>query len=52
MFLTRDGILPVDFLAQSHAELEKYEVQLRTQRVLSVKQLHPHGFKITDSKGD
>lgn len=51
-FLTRDGILPTDFLKMAHAEMERYHVRHICGEAMSAKKLESHGFSVTDSHGD
>lgn len=47
-YLTRDDILPTDFLGHCHRELEKYAVQLVHKRVISAKKNEDEIFVVKD----
>ncbi len=51
-FLSRDGMLPLEFLKLVHAEMEKYSIQHICGEAVTAKRLEHHGFSITDSNGD
>jgi thioredoxin reductase len=48
-YLTRDGILPADYLEMAHHELEQYGVQHVKAYAVSARKLEDHGFEIKDS---
>jgi thioredoxin reductase len=51
-FLTRDGILPTEFLKLVHAEMDHYNIRHICGEAVSAKRLEQRGFKIEDSNGD
>jgi thioredoxin reductase len=51
-FLSRDGMLPTEFLKLAQAEMQKYHIEHICGEALSVKKLEQHGFSVTDSNGD
>jgi thioredoxin reductase len=50
-YLTRDGILPTEYLKLAHDELGKYGVQHVKANAVAAKKLGDHGFEIRDSNG-
>jgi len=48
-YLTRDGILPTDYLALAHKELERYNINLLKGKAVEVKKLATHGFEVLDN---
>lgn len=51
-YLTRDDILPVDYLAHAHTELDKYGVEIINARAVATKKLADKGFEIEDNTGN
>lgn len=51
-FLTRDGILPQDYIALAGKELKLYGVKTKKARATGVKALADIGFEITDNKAN
>ncbi|WP_276131688.1 NAD(P)/FAD-dependent oxidoreductase [Polluticoccus soli] len=49
-FITRDSMLPAEFLQASDEELLKYDVQFRHARVITARSLEDKGFQLTDNK--
>src|SRR4029079_1628530 len=50
-YLTRDDILPSDFLQVCHEELEKYSVQKIRKKVVNAKKNEEDVFVVKDEKG-
>ena len=50
-YLTRDGILPLDFIAQSIAEIKKYDVQRLTKKVVQARKNEDGIFVVRDEEG-
>jgi thioredoxin reductase len=50
-YLTRDDILPHDFLRLCHRELEKYSVQLIHKKIISAKKNEHEIFAVKDENG-
>jgi thioredoxin reductase len=50
-YLTRDDILPHDFLRLCHRELEKYSVQTIHKKVISAKKNEQETFAVKDENG-
>ena len=50
-YLSRDGALPLDFLAKAHEELDGYHVKHIRTRAVEAKRLAMVGFEITDADG-
>lgn len=50
-YLTRDDILPVDFLDLCHRELEKYSVQLLNRKIISARKDEGGIFVVRDEEG-
>jgi thioredoxin reductase len=50
-YLTRDDILPADFLNLCHRELEKYSVQLLHRRIVSARKNEEQLFVVRDDDG-
>jgi len=48
-FLTRDGILPTEYLSLAHKELAGYGVQHIHANAVSARKLGAHGFEVCDS---
>ncbi len=48
-YLTRDGILPTEYLDLAHGELAAYGVQHVRANAVSVRKLGDHGFEVCDS---
>jgi len=51
-YLTRDGILPTEYLKLAHEELDKYHVSICKYKVTQARALSTKGFEVTDSNGD
>jgi thioredoxin reductase len=51
-YLTRDGILPPEYLGHAHKELEHYGVPLIRARVINAQKLADKGFKLTDKNNN
>lgn len=51
-YLTRDDILPADFIKICHAEMKKYSVQLVHKKIISAKKSKQGFFMATDEKGN
>jgi len=49
-FLTRDGILPKDYLLLAHNELAHYKIDIVNSRAVSVKKEDSHGFLVVDKE--
>src|SRR5215203_3824258 len=49
-FLTRDGILPQDFLGFCHHELDKYNIQKLNRKIISAKKNDSQLFEVKDEK--
>jgi thioredoxin reductase len=47
-YLTRDGIIPTEYLGLAHGELGKYGVQHIKADAVSAKKLGDHGFEVRD----
>ncbi|RYD57957.1 MAG: NAD(P)/FAD-dependent oxidoreductase [Sphingobacteriales bacterium] len=47
-YLTRDGIIPPEYLNHAHKELEGYGIELVNSRVTQAQKLADKGFKLTD----
>lgn len=47
-FLTRDGILPKEYLALVHKEMAHYKIEIINSRAISAKIKGTHGFEIVD----
>ncbi len=47
-YLTRDDILPMDFLKQCHSEMEKYSVQKINKKIVSAKKNDNGVFEVKD----
>jgi thioredoxin reductase len=50
-YLTRDNILPADFLKLAHKEIKKYSVSFSRIEIVSAKKLRTNIFQVTDKKG-
>jgi thioredoxin reductase len=50
-FLTRDGILPPDFLNLAHTELKHYKVRIKKTRVVDAERSDNDHFLLRDEKG-
>lgn len=50
-YLSRDGILPADFLRLAHAELEQYKVAHIATRAIQAAHHRPGFFTVTDEQG-
>ena len=50
-YLTRDGMLPLDFLQDCHGELEKYSVQLLRRRIVKATKNEEGFFVVRDEEG-
>lgn len=50
-YLSRDGILPVEFLRLAHGELAGYGIQHVCATATDAKALGEHGFEVRDSSG-
>jgi thioredoxin reductase len=50
-YLTRDDILPADFLKLAHKEIKKYGVSMTRKEIVSAKKLRTTFFRVTDEKG-
>lgn len=50
-YLTRDSILPSDFLSEAHKDLDKYKIPIVKARAVKAEQLAHHGFAIWDNNG-
>jgi thioredoxin reductase len=50
-YLTRDGILPRDFLDITHNDLKKYGVEFTRAHAAHARTLDKHGFEIKDNNG-
>ena len=50
-YLTRDGILPTEYLALAHEELSRYGVEHVRAIATDARRLSDHGFEIRDSNG-
>lgn len=50
-FISRDGILPSDFLSHSRSDLEKYGVKVFHQKIVTARK-SPHGFSVWSENGD
>lgn len=48
-YLTRDGILPSEFLSAASGELQRYNVSILKAKAVSVKQLTGKGFEVCDN---
>lgn len=48
-YLTRDGILPTEYIALAHEELSRYGVQHVRAIAVGVRRLDTHGFEVRDS---
>lgn len=51
-FLTRDGILPPEYLSHAQTELGQYGVSRVRSRVISAQKLADKGFKLIDNNND
>ena len=51
-YLTRDGILPTEYLTVAHEELLRYGVQHVRANAVSARKLGDHGFEVTDSNDE
>lgn len=51
-YLSRDGMLPTDFLQLAHGELDKYGVQHIRARATTARRLGDHGFEVYDSNNE
>src|SRR4051812_13429964 len=47
-FLTRDGILPVDFIEKAHREIAKYKVELKKMKVIKATKNKNDLFEVKD----
>jgi len=50
-YLTRDGILPADFLGKTYEELAAYNIHISKARAIHARKLANKGFEIKDNKG-
>jgi thioredoxin reductase len=50
-YLTRDDILPTDFISICHKELKKYEVALLRKKVMQAKKQKDGNFMVRDEEG-
>ncbi len=50
-YLTRDGILPVDFLEMAHTELKKYGVQLKHKKIVRAVKKSNDVFEVCEESG-
>jgi thioredoxin reductase len=51
-YLTRDGILPTEYISVAHEELLRYGVQHVRAIAVSARRLDTHGFEVRDSNGE
>lgn len=51
-YLTRDSILPADFLSEVHKDLDKYKIPIVKARAIKAEPLAQHGFAVWDSNGN
>lgn len=51
-FLTRDGILPKEYLSLAHEELVHYQIDIINSGVVSAKKEDSHGFLVADKEGN
>jgi thioredoxin reductase len=51
-YLTRDGILPSEYLTMAHEELGKYGVERISAAAVRARKLGDHGFEVEDSNGE
>jgi thioredoxin reductase len=51
-YLTRDGILPLDFIRECHHELKKYHVVVHKRRVVKARQNADGFFVVEDETGE
>jgi len=51
-YLTRDNILPADFLKLAHKEIRKYGVNFSRREIVSAKKLRTNIFRVTEKKGN
>ena len=51
-FLTRDGILPADFLDRVYRELAQYKVDIYKARIIKARKLADKGFEVEDDQGN
>jgi thioredoxin reductase len=49
-YLTRDDILPTDFIGISHRELEKYNVQKLNHKIINARKNKDNVFEVRDDK--
>jgi thioredoxin reductase len=47
-FLTRDGILPTDFIEEAHKEIAKYKVELKTMKIIKALKNKNDLFEVKD----
>ena len=50
-YLTRDNILPSDFLKLAYREIKKYGISMNRIEIIAVKKLQSTIFRVTDKKG-
>jgi thioredoxin reductase len=50
-FLTRDGMVPLDFLKACHPEIAKYGVELLHKKIVSASKTDDNLFLLTDEEG-
>jgi thioredoxin reductase len=50
-YLTRDGVLPTDYLDMAHKEMATYNINIVKDRAVKVTQLADKGFSIKTEKG-
>jgi thioredoxin reductase len=50
-YLSRDGMLPTEFLKLVHEELAAYHIPHIKAKALAARKLGDHGFEVSDSKG-
>src|ERR1044072_5345521 len=51
-FLTRDGIVPPEYLSLAHKKLKHYQVPVVKGLATKARALAKHGFEITDDKNN
>lgn len=50
-FLTRDGMLPTEFLSLAHEELRKYHVSILKGKVINARKYNENYFQVEDGDG-
>ncbi|MBA3828863.1 MAG: NAD(P)/FAD-dependent oxidoreductase [Taibaiella sp.] len=51
-YLTRDGVLPTDYIAMAHKELNSYKIPILQARAIKARMLATHGFEVIDNQGN